>query len=99
MNRFVVLASVSLVATILVQPRPAATRGLQQDADRAVQGAGGLPAGWQARLDSGGASLDAVKFMTMGTGLHATTGPAGRSSTDRATAPAAPTPSARRSPR
>lgn len=34
-----------------------------------------LPAGWSARLDSERMSLDNVQFVTMGPGLHLTTGP------------------------
>ncbi|HUG27867.1 MAG TPA: hypothetical protein VMK53_06175, partial [Gemmatimonadales bacterium] len=34
-----------------------------------------LPTGWSARLDSDQMSLDNVKFVTMGPGLHLTTGP------------------------
>ncbi|HEU5219921.1 MAG TPA: hypothetical protein VFU23_14775 [Gemmatimonadales bacterium] len=45
------------------------------DPDKKVSGGGTLPAGWSARAD-GGAPLDNVKFVTMGTGLHFTTGPA-----------------------
>ena len=39
-------------------------------------GAHGLPAGWQARADRAGASLEQVHFMAMGDGFHVTSGPA-----------------------
>lgn len=36
-----------------------------------------LPGGWAMRLDRDGAKTDALKFVTMGSGYHATTGPSG----------------------
>jgi len=49
----------------------------QHDADptNAVAGGGSLPAGWHAHADKN-AALANVKFVTMGTGYHATLGPA-----------------------
>jgi hypothetical protein len=46
------------------------------DPDDVVKGSGALPSGWQARLDRPNASLADVKFVTMGSGYHATMGPA-----------------------
>jgi hypothetical protein len=46
-----------------------------QDPDPAAQG-GTLPEGWSARLDRPNASLADVRFVSMGSGYHATTGPA-----------------------
>jgi hypothetical protein len=46
------------------------------DPDNMMKG-GALPAGWMARLDSGSTKPDGVSVMTMGTGLHFKTGPAG----------------------
>jgi len=53
----------------------------QADPDRSVAGGGSFPAGWHARTDwnarTGQApSLENVKFVAMGTGYHATMGPA-----------------------
>lgn len=47
----------------------------QHDPDHAVAGDGSLPAGWNARPDRN-APLTNVKFAGMGTGFHATLGPA-----------------------
>lgn len=53
----------------------AAPVAAQADPDKPVAGGGTLPAGWQARTDRN-ASLENVKFVTMGPGWHVTTGPA-----------------------
>lgn len=45
------------------------------DPDKNVQG-GVQVAGWQARLDRPNQKVENLKFVTMGKGLHATTGPA-----------------------
>lgn len=55
----------------------AALQAQQHDADKMAMGGGVLPAGWQARLDSGSTKPDGVKVMAMGAGLHFQTGPAG----------------------
>jgi hypothetical protein len=51
-----------------------------QDASRAVAGGGISAPGWMGKIDareaSGGAKLEDSKLVTMGTGLHVTTGPA-----------------------
>ncbi|HEX6306594.1 MAG TPA: hypothetical protein VFZ69_00330 [Longimicrobiales bacterium] len=39
------------------------------------QGGGGLAAGWQGRVDRDGQKLEDVRFMAMGSGFHAITGP------------------------
>lgn len=54
---------------------PLAAQG--NDPDNKVVGAAGLPAGWLSRLDRANANVSQVKFVTMGTGYHATLGPAG----------------------
>ncbi|HEU4564371.1 MAG TPA: hypothetical protein VFS05_06980 [Gemmatimonadaceae bacterium] len=55
----------------------ASTLGAQQsDPDKQVTGGGQLPAGWHARLDRPNAKMEDLKFITMGKGLHATSGPA-----------------------
>ncbi|HEX6938411.1 MAG TPA: hypothetical protein VF158_03295 [Longimicrobiales bacterium] len=64
------LAAIALVALAT----PAAAQ--QHDHDARVTGTGELPAGWHARLDRENASLTELRFVTMGDGLHATTGPA-----------------------
>ncbi|HEX7120518.1 MAG TPA: hypothetical protein VF212_17130 [Longimicrobiales bacterium] len=53
---------------------PAAAQ--QHDHDARVTGTGELPAGWHVRLDRADASPSDLRFITMGAGLHATTGPA-----------------------
>lgn len=63
------------VATLsLAVPAAAQQSGNSNDPDRVVQG-GKLPAGWSARVDRD-QPLDRVKFVPMGTGFHATMGPA-----------------------
>jgi hypothetical protein len=46
------------------------------DPDKTMAG-GGLPAGWQARLDRANSKIETVKFEKSGAGVHVTTGPAG----------------------
>src|SRR5580765_615676 len=60
-----------------------APRGLvaQSDPDHPVAGGGAIPAGWHVRTEPNRqtgqpASLDNVKFASMGDGLHTTVGPA-----------------------
>jgi len=53
----------------------------QADPDRPVAGGGAIPAGWHVRTEPNRqtgqpASLENVKFATMGDGLHTTVGPA-----------------------
>ncbi len=72
-TRFVLLPAVfALCATPL---------SAQADPDRTVAGGGGFPAGWHVRTDVNRRTgqpgdLASVKFTTMGTGFHATVGPA-----------------------
>jgi hypothetical protein len=65
----------ALVAALVV---PAISTA--QDASRAVAGGGIQAAGWMGKIDareaSGGAKLEDSKLVTMGSGLHVTTGPA-----------------------
>jgi hypothetical protein len=64
------LALTALVATpLFAQGNP--------DPDKKVAGGGTMPPGWTARLEDANASIANVKFVTMGPGLHFTTGPAG----------------------
>lgn len=65
-----------LTLAVLAIAAPAgAQTSKQADPDDTVQGAA-LPAGWSARLDRAGAPANAVEFVVMGTGFHATMGPA-----------------------
>ena len=65
----------ALAATLVVSAVSAA-----QDAPKAVAGGGIQVAGWMGKIDareaSGGAKLEDSKLVTMGQGLHVTTGPA-----------------------
>jgi hypothetical protein len=53
---------------------------LAQDASKAVAGGGVLAAGWMGKIDAreaqNGAKLEDSKLVTMGQGMHVTTGPA-----------------------
>ena len=60
-------------ALTLLAALPAAAQG--NDPDVKAKG-GALPAGWTGRTDRPNTKLDDVKFVTMGTGYHITTGPA-----------------------
>ena len=56
---------------------PAFAQGNPNDPDKKVAGGGSVPAGWSYRLESATASIADAKFVTMGSGLHFSTGPAG----------------------
>ena len=64
------------LAAVLVVPAVSAA----QDASKAVAGGGISAPGWMGKIDareaSGGAKLEDAKLVTMGQGLHVTTGPA-----------------------
>ncbi len=68
----------ALVLAVLGVAVGSARYGLsaQDDPDKNVPGSG-LPAGWQARLDSSMARLENLKFTPSGTGFRVQTGPAG----------------------
>ena len=73
--RFMTAAAVFLLFA------PTASLVAQGDPDHAVAGGGALPAGWHVRTEPNRqtgqpASLDNVKFTSMGDGLHTTVGPA-----------------------
>jgi hypothetical protein len=60
---------------------PAGKLAAQADPDHPVAGGGAIPAGWHVRTEPNHqtgqpASLENVKFSTMGDGLHTTVGPA-----------------------
>lgn len=69
------LAAILTLAVPLPAQNPAAEKK-DPDPDVRATGGGTLPAGWQLRLDKAAARAEDVKFVTMGSGLHATTGPA-----------------------
>jgi len=79
---FVVLAALAAVAAPLAAQQDSAhghdmhgQRAMQHDDhDMSVAGGGALPAGWTDRTDKGPSKN--VKFVTMGSGFHATLGPA-----------------------
>jgi len=75
MTRFMTAAAVFLLFV------PTATLAAQADPDKPVAGGGTLPAGWHVRTEPNRqtgqpASLDNLKFTSMGDGLHTTVGPA-----------------------
>ncbi len=67
------MRTLSILALTTLIAVPLSAQG--SDPDKKVAGGGTLPAGWSARGDKG-ATLENVKFVTMGPGLHVTTGPA-----------------------
>ena len=73
-NRMRTLPLLSLAALLAA---PLAAQGKPSDPDVKAAGGGMLPAGWTSRLDDTTAKLADVKFVTMGPGLHFTSGPAG----------------------
>ncbi len=68
------MRTLSILALTTLLAAPLSAQG--SDPDKKVSGGGTLPAGWSAHLDKATASLAEVKFVTMGPGLHVTTGPA-----------------------
>ena len=61
--------------TLLCAAMPLSAQMKHEDHDAKVEGAGALPAGWSSRSDEGG-KVEGVKFITMGSGWHVTSGPA-----------------------
>ncbi|HVZ49810.1 MAG TPA: hypothetical protein VG916_13575 [Gemmatimonadaceae bacterium] len=78
MRRFsgIAAASAALVAAAVVLPAPARA----QETSRAVAGGGISVAGWKGKVDANearrGMTIDNAKLVTMGPGMHVTTGPA-----------------------
>ena len=68
MRMLALLGLTTVLATPLLAQNPA-------DPDKKVAGGGSVPAGWSYRLESG--DIANLKFETMGTGLHFTSGPPG----------------------
>lgn len=69
------MRTLSILALLAAGPLMA--QGNPADPDRKVAGGGQVPTGWSFRLDRAGDSIAHVKFVTMGPGLHFTTGPSG----------------------
>jgi len=72
MKKLILAAAVAAVAVMPL----VAQHEHQADPDKKVAGGGTLPSGWKARVD-GNASLNGVKMMPMGGGVHFMTGTAG----------------------
>jgi hypothetical protein len=71
------MRSLVLAATLLAAASTLpAQQTAQHDPDKATAGGGQLPTGWVARLDRPTARLEDLTFVSMGSGYHATTGPA-----------------------
>src|SRR2546423_6592113 len=67
--------SVAAICTLLWFGAAAGAVAQDHDPDAKIAGGGTLPTGWHARTDKNRPLADA-KIQTMGTGLHATLGPA-----------------------
>lgn len=67
----------TLLGLTAVIAAPVLAQGNPADPDKKVAGGGTMPPGWFARLEDTTASIANVKFVTMGPGLHFTTGPSG----------------------
>ena len=76
-NAFVIVAALAMATPLAAQTQQAK----DNDPTHAVNGGGTLPAGWDMALDPGaiarGAKREQVRFVTMGSGYHFYTGPAG----------------------
>ncbi len=71
------MRALPMIALISLTAAPLAAQVKPMDPDNQVAGGGSVPAGWSYRLEDSTAQLSNVKFVTMGPGLHFTTGPAG----------------------
>src|SRR5438552_9966789 len=67
--------SVAAICTLLWFGAAAGAAAQDHDPDAKIAGGGTVPTGWRARTDKNRPLADA-KIQTMGTGLHATLGPA-----------------------
>jgi hypothetical protein len=75
MRRLLILGLL-VTSPLLAQGGMGGMAGMNHDdADKAVEGGGKLPAGWSARTDKD-APITNVKFVKMGEGWHVTLGPA-----------------------
>src|SRR5688572_23299604 len=74
---------IAILATSIATPAFAQRGcGIEADPTKRVEGTGQLPAGWVVRFDPVGANCTPLKttdvnFVTMGAGMHVTSGPAG----------------------
>ena len=66
----------AVVAATVAAPLALGAQAPAQPAANVTSAPVALPTGWQMRLDRPGAKTDGMRFVTMGKGLHATTGPA-----------------------
>jgi hypothetical protein len=71
------MRTLSVLALTTLLAAPMAAQGNPADPDKKAAGTGAVPTGWGFRLESPTAKIDDVKFVTMGTGLHFTSGPPG----------------------
>jgi len=71
------MRTLPLFALAAFSTLPLAAQGNPADPDKKVEGGGTVPAGWSYRLERPTDSIANVKFVTMGPGLHFTSGPAG----------------------
>src|SRR5207302_8934760 len=67
--------AVAVICTLLSFGAAAGAAAQDHDPDAKIAGGGTLPTGWHARTDKNRPLADA-KIQTLGTGLHATLGPA-----------------------
>ena len=73
------MRSILIAITLLGVAAPLAAqsqRARQSDPDIKAAGGGQLPPGWRMRLDRANAKPEDARFVTMGSGFHATSGPA-----------------------
>ena len=80
MRKTLCVLSALAIATPLAAQQQAGAAGMNHDMTHAVKGSGKLPDTWQLRYDPQRdgkvPSMDAVNFVTMGSGYHFTSGPA-----------------------
>lgn len=69
------MRTLPLFSLAAVLSTPLFAQGNPADPDKRAEGGGTVPAGWSYRLESGG--IADLKFVTMGPGLHFTSGPPG----------------------
>ncbi len=69
------MRTLSVLALTTMLAAPLAAQGA--DPDKKATGTGAVPAGWSYRLEKPTDSIAHVKFVTMGPGLHFTSGPPG----------------------
>lgn len=74
------LSALVIAAPLAAQQQQGGMAGMNHDMTNAVKGSGKLPDGWKLRYDpqrdGSTPAMDAVNVVTMGSGLHFTSGPA-----------------------